>query len=132
MSGEAWVRVNPRNRDELVVSFDYDAHAVRAIKRLPNRHFNGDDKTWRVPSWALPDVVRALESVGFVVHRPPTASVRVQHPSGQWAELLFTAIPEHLREPVFKALVRVLHPDIGGDTRLTQDLNEAWRKAKAA
>jgi hypothetical protein len=37
----------------------------------------------------------------------------------------YRCLPERLREPVYKALVRVLHPDAGGDIKLMQELNAA-------
>jgi hypothetical protein len=42
-----------------------------------------------------------------------------------WADAMFEAIPEELHASVFKALLRALHPDRGGDTASMQTLNAA-------
>ncbi|MFQ6331596.1 hypothetical protein ACLMAL_36500 (plasmid) [Nocardia sp. CWNU-33] len=51
--------------------------------------------------------------------------------SGNWADILFDALPPDLRDSVFKALTRCLHPDVSGaDHTLQQELNAArdnWR-----
>lgn len=47
-----------------------------------------------------------------------------------WAGLLFAGLPEHLHAPVYKALIRALHPDIGGDTRAAQTLNLAYDRLR--
>jgi hypothetical protein len=54
--------------------------------------------------------------------RPPPRAT-----STDWCGPLFSAVGPDRREAVFKALVRVLHPDNAktGDTKLMQDLNAA-------
>jgi hypothetical protein len=42
-----------------------------------------------------------------------------------WADAMFEAVPEELHASVFKALLRTLHPDRGGDTASMQTLNAA-------
>ena len=44
---------------------------------------------------------------------------------GDWAANLFAAVGEARQESVFKALTKVLHPDVGGDDALMQALNDA-------
>jgi hypothetical protein len=38
------------------------------------------------------------------------------------------ALPASLRAATYKALVKVWHPDAGGDTPTMQALTEAWNK----
>jgi hypothetical protein len=38
---------------------------------------------------------------------------------------LLDAVGKDRVEPVHRALVKVLHPDVGGDTKLMQELNAA-------
>ncbi|WP_280300972.1 hypothetical protein [Nocardia neocaledoniensis] len=47
--------------------------------------------------------------------------------SGTWAEQLFLAVGGARADAVFKALAKILHPDVGkaGDTVLMQQLNDA-------
>ena len=38
------------------------------------------------------------------------------------------SLPRHLRQPVYKALAKALHPDVGGDLALMQELNNTDHK----
>lgn len=48
--------------------------------------------------------------------------------AGTWAAQLKAALPGDLQDRAYKALLRVLHPDVGGSTDLAKDLNTAFRK----
>lgn len=56
-----------------------------------------------------------------------TAATTETTPPNDWAEVLFAAVGPRLREPVFKALTKCLHPDLVGSelTHLQQQLNAA-------
>jgi hypothetical protein len=45
--------------------------------------------------------------------------------NGEPFVVLFRTLPPSLRQPTYRALARVLHPDAGGDTALMQQLNQA-------
>jgi hypothetical protein len=45
-----------------------------------------------------------------------------------WATALYDSLPPRLRQPVFRALARLLHPDTGGDKKVMQELNDNWGK----
>lgn len=49
-----------------------------------------------------------------------------------WVQAIKKALPEHLHEPAYKALLRVVHPDVGGDTRAAQQLNDGFRERRSA
>lgn len=49
---------------------------------------------------------------------------RARSTGGTFAAL-FRELPAPLREPTYKALARVLHPDVGGDAELMKRLNSA-------
>ena len=54
---------------------------------------------------------------------------QIQPPGqGDWAGVLFDAIPEALHKSVYRRLCLVLHPDQGGDTALIQVLTEAYAR----
>jgi hypothetical protein len=118
------------------VSFTYDATVVELIKSVGPRHrrrWDADAKVWTVASGFASTFVRAARLAGHTVIDDFTSSrrgsgSRADRPrqrTTDWATALFEAVGPERREPVYKALSRVLHPDVGGDTQLMQDLNRA-------
>lgn len=123
--------------------------AKDAIKDLASseRRWDPDRKLWWIKPTVLRELINALNRAGFRIQQsdsdapsgfsfqapggnPPPRASRTS--VGGWAETLYDALPAHLREPAFKALLRVLHPDIGGDSRLTQQLNDAFKNRRSA
>jgi hypothetical protein len=47
------------------------------------------------------------------------------------ARLFFESLPPRFREPAYKALAKVIHPDVGGDGPTMQALNAAWQAIAA-
>ena len=102
------------------------------IKTFPGRRWHPDQKCWSVPAEtvdALADAFRAAgQRVFFTVggtddRRPPSPST----PTRTWAEHLFVAVGPARADATFRAMAKVLHPDVGGDTTLMQQLNTARR-----
>ncbi|HWT48540.1 MAG TPA: hypothetical protein VN255_08180, partial [Mycobacterium sp.] len=56
---------------------------------------------------------------------PPPRAEAFTSDTSLWAKILFRRVGRERREPVFRALTRVLHPDVGGDHHLMQELNAA-------
>ena len=72
-------------------------------------------------------------SVDGHLWQPPAASSSSSGssaPAGSPIKALFRTLTEHLRQPTYKALSKVLHPDAGGDTALMQQLNDTWKDIK--
>jgi hypothetical protein len=56
----------------------------------------------------------------------PESSALLTHESALVA--LFSELPTPLRQPVYRALSKVLHPDVGGSDELMKQLNKAIGK----
>lgn len=90
-----------------------------AVKRLPGARWNPRLKCWTVPRLFINEAHDLVTKINRAT--PDTALVDT-------LKALFRAVPEHLRKQVYMALVRVLHPDAGGDTAAAQALTQAWRE----
>jgi len=89
-------------------------------------------KEWRLPAEYAQAVAEALEDAGCHVVRLGTWAR--DSVTGTWAEQTLaaaSAVSPALAEKVFAALTRALHPDVGGDTRLMQQLNAARDELRA-
>jgi hypothetical protein len=49
-----------------------------------------------------------------------------------WAAAMFAAVPEQLHQPLYRAISKVLHPDIGGDPENMKTLTRAYDKRETA
>jgi len=112
------------------VTFRYDPAVVDLIKTIPShlRSWDTQRKTWTIPASTVPSFVRMLEDDGHRVHIEGDAYIpppRTPTAGGTWADDLLDAVGPQRVEPVHRALARVLHPDVGGDTMLMQALNAA-------
>ena len=62
-----------------------------------------------------------------VEHEQRTPPPRTSSATGaEWPVAMFDEIPDTLRQPVYRALIKVLHPDAGGDLAATKKLTTAW------
>lgn len=110
----------------------YDEQLVDDYKTCIPRQYRRWDPVRKVwffdPPWSdeAVDIARAFFP-GLVV--VGAAQDDVPAPDG-WAVALFAALPERLHDPAYKALVKVVHPDIGGDERAAQQLNDAHRSRR--
>jgi hypothetical protein len=132
MSGtRVWMR---RHDDHAQIGFPYSASAVAALKEsIPweCRRWDKVARHWTVDEPYVADAVTLMRarfgSIDIADLRSARRPPRGADPA-DWADALLAALPEHLREPAYRALLRVLHPDVGGDTRLTQRLNDVFRR----
>lgn len=113
----------------IAVRFDYDPNLVQRLKTgIPrqNRSWDPDRKLWLIDPPHEPAARRILglppKTLGDVKKRFSTSIETA-------VANMFDQLPTHLRESTYKALVRIWHPDIGGDTKATQALN-AWRQKR--
>jgi len=111
--------------------------AKDAIKSLPNRAWDAATKRWTIPASDVPLAARILREEGWRVEviEPVQSGTRTPPPppqAGTWADAMFKAIPARLHPPVFRALTKVLHPDVGGDLVAMQTLTAAKDRSVAA
>lgn len=112
--------------DEATCKFSYDPDAVAIVRQIPGRHWHADAKVW---TFHDEEVVVAAEMFADAGHTvfidgelwEAAASARSGSPLGEF----YAALPDHLADAVYGALIRVLHPDVGGDHVLAQQLNTA-------
>ena len=117
--------------DVVSVRFVYDPRAVSIMKTAPFHRWDPDVKCWYTDI----DCVDALAST-FTRHGytcvidgeewSPVDSKKLTQP----LQVLFDALPAHLRAPVYRALSRALHPDAGGDVEWMKQLNVANDRAR--
>jgi hypothetical protein len=130
----------------LVESGEARIHApyeLREIpKSLPGRSWDRDRKCWRIPASLVDEAANALRVAGctvFVTNPDgtawssgrPGAGIRDEPGSG-WADLLLEVVGPTRHDKVFRALTKVLHPDVGGDAGLMRDLLAARERVCAA
>lgn len=118
---------DPRSAD---IRFNYEPEAVDLIKRtVPPafRTYAPSTRTWCVDE---PYVDRALAVLGRHFGSVDITDQRTPAIGADWATALRDQLPEPLRQPVYRALLRVVHPDAGGDTELTKQLNNAFRPGR--
>ncbi len=125
------------------VRFNYDPSLVELIKLLVPGH----SRTWEptTKTWALNNRIDAetfarharwqghtvQSDIGSQHHAPPKrpSTTTIVMP---WADALLDAVGPARYDAVFRALTKVLHPDLAtGDKVLMQDLNAA-RDRRAA
>jgi hypothetical protein len=109
------------------VRFRYDPAVVDLIKTVPSyaRSWDPVAREWTIGHHYVVPLEAALRALGHQViglNPPPRAGG-----SGQWAHTLLHRVGPLRREPVFRALTRVLHPDnpATGDAVLQRELNTA-------
>ncbi len=123
------VFVSLYDEDTLEVRFHYDQRIVDMMRTVPRAYWNPHARAWLVPTaygCFLESVlngcpVRWEPGTGPYAQTPPTPA----EPDGRWAEALFAAVGPAWADAVFRALTRVLHPDVGGDADLMRDLLDA-------
>jgi hypothetical protein len=122
-----------RHGTTYTVRFHYDATLVELLKTaVPGyaRNWNPAAKEWTVDAGHAERLASALRATGHQVigldPDPPPRTTVGTDPS-QWARILFHRVGPTRREPVFRVLTKVLHPDnpVTGDTTIQKELNAA-------
>jgi hypothetical protein len=124
-----------RHGDRYWVSFAFDATAIAVIKALPShsRRWDPKKRVWHVDAGYAKSLAANLREIGYVVVglQPDVRAHRETVDGADWARLLFRRVGHMRSEPVFRALSKVLHPDVvGGDTALMRELNDARAELK--
>lgn len=129
------VRVN-RDPPGARVTFPFDGDVVELIKTLPSgaRRWDPVRKSWWVGPLEVDALITILETGGHRIVGDWTRARQESAPPPRrprdtaqgWADALFVAVGTSRTEPVYRALTKVLHPDVAtGDTDLCQQLNAA-------
>lgn len=142
--------LHPDDPDLTFISSPFAAKDV--IRSLPDRRWNPVRKVWVIPTHHENAAKAILMDAGFdvvgltqVEHQLRRAYRRIdrleQELQGKPAPRraakgsddvfaqLSQMLPPELRGGVYKALIRVLHPDMGGTTSLAQQLNDSPLRA---
>jgi hypothetical protein len=96
----------------LWVHYDDRHHA----KALPGARWDKHLKCWRVPARFAHEAQAVVERLNGGLNVALVDALA----------LVFRELPARLREPTYRALVKLWHPDVGGDTAATQALTTAW------
>ena len=120
------------------VRFRYDPELVDLLKEtVPSyaRTWSPEGKYWTVYPLYAEDLHSAFKALGVTVvgytpggrkRQPPPPPPPPPKPKpSQWALVLFERVGPDRVDSVYRALSRALHPDVGGDTQLMQELNAA-------
>jgi hypothetical protein len=112
------------------VHFNYNERALEVIRTIPGRRWHPDSKTWSIPGDMTSLTAGEFARAGFRVSLndelfKPRAHLSSDRDATNVFAALMEGIPKRLREPVFRALTKVLHPDHDGDTELMKQLNAA-------
>jgi hypothetical protein len=97
------------------------------VKALPSARWDPSLKCWTVDRLFRADAERLVAALNGAGAASPAGQMV---PLGQAFTALFTALAPAWRQPVHRALIKVLHPDQGGDTATVQALNDAWARQR--
>lgn len=118
------------------VAFAYNEALVELIRTVPGRKWHVEDRVWTVPAGQIEGTAAMFHKAGCTVTIDgkvwtPLAQHKGSVPSSRVELLtrLFTSIPDRLGPPTQRALIRVWHPDAGGDDTLARDLNQVWSRS---
>ena len=120
-----------RGDGDAIVRFAYDPELIDLLKAaVPARSRSWDPqlRQWTVRAELVEHFATVLRATGHtVVGVEPDPPPRTGAGTDQWARTLLRRVGPTRREPVFRALTRVLHPDNAdtGDTTLQRELNLA-------
>ena len=101
-------------------------HYVSSLPRLM-RHWDADRKVWKVDVQLIGRLASDMRVAGFTV----VIDQDQEETPETWADAMFTELPAGLANEAYRALLRVLHPDLtGGDHIPMAQLNAARDRAR--
>lgn len=130
MKETVWISKQPGATVAHVSCFE----ARQVVKALPvmRRRWDQTSKTWLVHVGVLDQLAVNLHAAGFRVMSDIKDSGALEKPTGSWAMNMYTALGRDLGDQAYKQLVRVLHPDAGGDAEAMKELNRARDEYRAS
>mgnify|MGYP001597717585 CR=1 FL=1 len=107
--------------------FRYDLDLIAIIKTVDGRRWVPEEKCWTIPTSRLKMLAYLLRGRGYdlVTDKDEDESANSRPRESDWAEQLLARCDPELADKVFRALTKVLHPDVGGSPTLMRDLNVA-------
>lgn len=127
-----WACAVARFVDFAAIRSPYDPGFVDDLKEyIPAgfRRWDREERVWLVKEPYVNDALDICNEYGQVTLIDQRVPVDVSSARDQeWAEAMFAAVPEHLRRPAYRALVKVLHPDQGGDKDVFTALQLAYER----
>lgn len=120
----------------LDIRFPFDRDIIAAVKRVPTTRWDAPRKTWTAHTAVAPALRLALRrwdaDIVWLGIAPPTSPPSPSGSGGDWAVALFAAVGPTRADPVFRALAKVLHPDVAtGDSALMRALLAAREERRA-
>jgi len=109
------------------LDFSYDPDAIDVIKEVAgygNYRYQPEFKRWLVKEYFIVDVSDALERLGYLINGHETGLAKQDNP---WTTI-FRSLDDQLVDRLYKGLVKIMHPDVGGDGRQMQLINDAKSK----
>ena len=114
------------------VKFRYDESVIAMVRRMPNREWDRHNKVWWFDADDARTLATLLHRMGHEVFLDDVEFkpllVKTNGQTGNVFETFFDFLPGVLRAPMYRAQSKILHPDLGGDNRLMQMLNDAYEK----
>lgn len=121
--------------EQYLLRFAYDPTLVSIVKTVPSyaRSWQPTSKVWIVDRFYAEQLAADIARMGHTVigldaEQIPPPKNTTNGDSGDWARAVFRRVGPGKTDVVYRALSRVLHPDVGGDTELMQELNDARRE----
>jgi hypothetical protein len=125
------VAMENRTDGRTSVRFGWNQDVIDALKSsIPwqDREWDTTSKTWFIKTQFAEGLAQRLRALGHTVTVVDKRSTPKSQPAAEWVTALFQAVGPDRAQPVYKALVKVLHPDnpSTGDTQLTQALTRGF------
>ena len=119
-----------RQDGKLLLQTGYNVLLVKLLSTLPKQEcqYRDETKTWYIDLKYESVVVSWLTRFGYLV-TDVDAPIPAGDDSYAILGLLPTAVPE-VCEAAYKALCKVNHPDLGGDSEVMKQINAAYDKIK--
>lgn len=111
---------------ELVIVSPFEAKDL--VRTIPGRRWDAKRKVWTAPAASIDVVLDVLDDWpgGVRCKTRQAPAKRTTSGAGPWPDQMFDQVPSALHAPLYRALAKVLHPDLGGDTQQMQMLTTSW------
>lgn len=128
MNGMVTIKIKRLDRAYAAVLSPFSAKDD--VKALPSARWDKTIRAWVILSLNVEGAARDLRRLGYAVELEGFRTVDTPRVNEPW-EAMFSAVPVALRAKTYRALVKVLHPDAGGDLAAMQALTVAFEKVGA-
>jgi hypothetical protein len=107
------VRIIIRPGEDMASVRCYQARHLVSALPMHLRHWDQLAKVWRVDTWLVSGLADDMRRAGFTV----VIDGELDQAPDTWADLMYQELPPPLADAAYRALLRVLHPDTGGDDK---------------